>query len=313
MRWTSSRRTVVTEASAPAAGSVGLLRNVTRCQGRRWVFVVVEPNAGTDGTESSDGAAIGHSDSGAVLMLIQRVRHRVTSHGLMAMGFAEDTHSSHASTSVRRFLPIPRIRRSNCIQADPNTGVVSQFSLVTRTRGAGPAVCGATQRGDVGKKSGARSRRPSTSPRARGKADGSFGVELQQVSGQDGKPSPRFVMDGPRWFLRFASGQGFPGWQCRRGLGEGDQRHGGRAGNDAMPWGMRCRCVFLVTRPDPPLSRPPRPSAPPSPCRARSRDHGNAIAGRGLHHPAVIGRGGRNAFRVVPGRGRDSSGVPGVD
>ena len=270
-----------------------------------------EPNADTDGTESSDGAAIGHSDSGAARTLIERVRkRRVTSHGLMAHGIRGGLPT--AATHRLGSLLVPTDPADSTVklqvQADPNTGVVSQFSLVTQDSAVQVQPYAAPRSGGCGKKSGANRVVINKSGGLVEKADGSFGVELRaQVTGQDGKAQPaRFCgVDGPRWFLRFV----FLGKASRdSGAAEAlEKAIRGMVvvrGNDAMPMGNALPLRVPRDETGSAPSRPPRPSAPPSLCRSAVLRSRKRDSGRGLHHPAVIGRGGRNAFRVVPGRGR---------
>jgi hypothetical protein len=92
------------------------------------------------------------------------------------------------------------------VQADPNTGVVTQVSLMTSTSAAQLQPYAAPRSGgmwqDVRKEI---SSQINKSGGLVEQAEGPFGVELRaQVAGQDGKNQPaRFCgIDGPRWFLR---------------------------------------------------------------------------------------------------------------
>lgn len=92
------------------------------------------------------------------------------------------------------------------VQADPNTGVVTQVSLMTSTSAAQFQPYAAPRTGgmwdDVRKEI---SSQINKSGGLVEQAEGPFGVELRaQVTGQDGKNQPaRFCgIDGPRWFLR---------------------------------------------------------------------------------------------------------------
>lgn len=92
------------------------------------------------------------------------------------------------------------------VQADPNTGVVTQVSLMTSTSAAQLQPYAAPRTGgmwdDVRKEI---SSQINKSGGLVEQAEGPFGVELRaQVTGQDGKNQPaRFCgIDGPRWFVR---------------------------------------------------------------------------------------------------------------
>lgn len=92
------------------------------------------------------------------------------------------------------------------VQADQNTGVITQVSLVSETSAVQLQPYAAPRSG--GMWDDVRGQLAAQINKAGGlveQATGSFGVELHaQMAGQDGKPQPaRFCgVDGPRWFLR---------------------------------------------------------------------------------------------------------------
>ena len=176
-----------------------------------------EPNAGTDGmsgtdgTDNPDGAAIGHSDSGAVPDA-HPAGEETSSDVARAHGpwdSAEDYPQQQRIDIGSLLVPTdpadPTVKLQ--VQADPNTGVVSQFSLVTQDSAVQVQPYAAPRSGGMWEE--IRGQIASSINKSGGlveKADGSFGVELRaQVTGQDGKAQPaRFCgVDGPRWFLRF--------------------------------------------------------------------------------------------------------------
>lgn len=176
-----------------------------------------EPNAGTDGmsgtdgTDNSDGAAIGHSDSGAVPDAHPAGEEtssdvaRADGPWDAAEGFPQQPRIDIGSLLVPTDPADPTVKLQ--VQADPNTGVVSQFSLVTQDSAVQVQPYAAARSGGMWEE--IRGQIASSINKSGGlveKADGSFGVELRaQVTGQDGKAQPaRFCgVDGPRWFLRF--------------------------------------------------------------------------------------------------------------
>ena len=101
-----------------------------------------EPNAGTDGmsgmsgTENPDGAAIGHSDSGAVPdgdpAGEETSSDVARAHGPWdsAEDYPQQPRIDIGSLLVPTDPADPTVKLQ--VQADPNTGVVSQFSLVTQ-------------------------------------------------------------------------------------------------------------------------------------------------------------------------------------
>ena len=201
---------------------------------------------GTDGTDEPDGLGIGHSDSGAAPDT-DRVGEESSSDVARADGpwdSAEDYPQQPRIDIGSLLVPTdpadPTVKLQ--VQADPNTGVVSQFSLVTQDSAVQVQPYAAPRSGGMWED--IRGQIASSINKSGGlveKANGSFGVELRaQVTGQDGKAQPaRFCgVDGPRWFLRFV----FLGKASRdSGAAEAlEKAIRGMVvvrGNDAMPMG----------------------------------------------------------------------------
>ena len=167
-----------------------------------------EPNDGTDGT---DDAAVGNSDSGAVPEA-DPAGEETSSDDARADGpwdsaeaYPQQTRIDIGSLLVPTDPADPTVKLQ--VQADPDTGAVSQFSLVTQDSAVQVQPYAAPRSGGMWEE--IRGQIASSINKSGGlveKADGSFGVELRaQVTGQNGKAQPaRFCgVDGPRWFLRF--------------------------------------------------------------------------------------------------------------
>ena len=167
-----------------------------------------EPNTGSEGTDRVDD---GYSNSGAAADAAA-TSEETSSDGIRAGGpwdstedYPQQTRIDLGSLLVPTDPADPTVKLQ--VQADPNTGVVSQFSLVTQDSVVQVQPYAAPRTGGMWEE--IRGQIASSINKSGGlveKADGSFGVELRaQVTGQDGKAQPaRFCgVDGPRWFLRF--------------------------------------------------------------------------------------------------------------
>ena len=178
-----------------------------------------KPDAGTDGTDGLDSAdgldstdSTGANSTGGDAAVADATGEATSSDDARAEGpwdstedYPQQPRIDIGSLLVPTDPANPTVKLQ--VQADPNTGVVSQLSLVTQDSAvqvqpyAAPRTAGMWEeiRGQI----------TSSINKSGGlveKADGSFGVELRaQVTGQDGKAQPaRFCgVDGPRWFLRF--------------------------------------------------------------------------------------------------------------
>ncbi|HCL69867.1 MAG: DUF3710 domain-containing protein [Actinomycetales bacterium] len=204
-----------------------------------------EPSVGADGQGGPDGPD-GDFTSGDAAVA-DATGEETSSDGIRADGpwdstedYPQEARIDIGSLLVPTDPADPRVKLQ--VQADPNTGVVSQLSLVTQDSAVQVQPYAAPRTGGMWEE--IRGQIASSVNKSGGlveKADGSFGVELRaQVTGQDGKAQPaRFCgVDGPRWFLRFV----FQGKASRdSGAAEAlEKTIRGMVvvrGNDAMPMG----------------------------------------------------------------------------
>ena len=204
-----------------------------------------EPSVGADGQGGPDGPD-GNFTRGAAAVA-DATGEETSSDGTRADGpwdstedYPQEARIDIGSLLVPTAPADPTVKLQ--VQADPNTGVVSQLSLVTQDSAVQVQPYAAPRTGGMWEE--IRGQIASSVNKSGGlveKADGSFGVELRaQVTGQDGKAQPaRFCgVDGPRWFLRFV----FLGKASRdSGAAEAlEKTIRGMVvvrGNDAMPMG----------------------------------------------------------------------------
>ena len=207
-----------------------------------------EPSVGADGQGGPDGpdGPDGNFTSGDAAVA-DATGEETSSDGTRADGpwdstedYPQEARIDIGSLLVPAAPADPTVKLQ--VQADPNTGVVAQLSLVTQDSAVQVQPYAAPRTGGMWEE--IRGQIASSVNKSGGlveKADGSFGVELRaQVTGQDGKAQPaRFCgVDGPRWFLRFV----FLGKASRdSGAAEAlEKTIRGMVvvrGNDAMPMG----------------------------------------------------------------------------